>query len=152
MYLRNGAIKSIDNEAKAVFKGNHWEIQRWINTSQLSVLGTVLQVGVHIEFFSACGSVEVTSIPTTTLQYDLMKLFNERRMSGDVSLVSNSCRLEIKVHKLVLMARSEYCKQRLQSRHNHFKLWLGRPRIDVDLSGGLLWEFARFFYCDDMNL
>lgn len=103
-------------------------------------------------FFFACGAVEGTVIPTTTLQYDMLKLFNERRATGDVSLVSNSCGLEIKVHKLVLMTRSEYCKQQLQSRHKQFKISLRKPRINVDLPEGLLWEFVRYIYCDDMNL
>ena len=109
-----------------------------------------INVGARIEYFSACGSNLENVFPSTTLQKDLLKLFRLRRESGDITLVGTNA--EVKAHSAILSARSDYFRQKFRKPVDKIARLFGIEKVHIDLNGGLLWEFVRFMYCDDMSL
>ena len=162
IFLKNELYGTISHETKAFFKGTYWEISNWLHKDELTeaLLNLSMHekeagrliIGIHLEYFSTCAAVEGTSIPSTTLQRDIHTLFQDRENSGDVVLVGNSKHARITAHKLILIARSTYCRDQLQQLVTKVNTIFGKSKIGIDLSGGLLWEFVRFIYTDDMSL
>lgn len=143
----------------AIFKGAYWEVSKWISRLHMIEMFSEHEkgecpftMGINLAMFATCNTIAETGITSLTLQKDIFSLFQDRETTGDVVLIGNSKEAKMKTHKLILEARSDYCRDLIGSAISKMHLLFGKPRIEVDLSSGLLWDFVRFIYSDNISL
>lgn len=163
VYMKNQISNKYEYEAtteytKSSTEFSVWEVRKWMSRTQLTpntglCIKETIIIGAQIEYLGASGVSEAFPASTTpSIQNDFLKLFHIRREKGDITLVGTN-QIKVAAHSLILCARSTtFAKLFASTSFRMGSSLLGWHHVNVDLSGGLLWEFVRFIYSDDIPL